>query len=397
MTRFPAPPERLTPRDAPPTMATSTTTRGTQAMTLPARRKSLLSGCFCCGPVAGFTAAAVNRRNFIAGGAALGMGAATAGLNAISAPAQAQGKPNRIDVHHHIVPPAQRKMNIERHGGRGGPKWSPQMSLEDMDKGGVAYSLTSIINPGPWYGKIEDASRRLARECNDYAAKLRQDHPKRFGMFAAIAPVDTEGSLKEIQYAYEQLKAEGIALWTSYEGKYLGDPVFVPVLEELNRRKAVVYVHPTVPACCRRVVEGVSPSTFEYANETTRTVSSLFFSKPGSGFKFPDIRWIWSHSGGTIPFMTSRIDRLAMGKKFPREPMAVIKEHYYEIAQGNTPGQFAALMKMVSISQVLFGSDYPYRDAKEAVDGMTAYKFSAADQKAINNGNAMRLMPSIKV
>ena len=92
------------------------------------------------------------------------------------------------DVHHHIVPPAQRKMNIERHGGKGGPSWSVERSLEDMDKGGVAYSITSIINPGPWYGKIEEPSRRLARECNDYAAKLRSDHPKRFGMFAAIAP-----------------------------------------------------------------------------------------------------------------------------------------------------------------------------------------------------------------
>ena len=119
------------------------------------------------------------------------------------------------------------------------------MSLDDMDKAGVAYSITSILNPGPWYGKIEEPSRRLARECNDYAAKLRSDHPNRFGIFAAIAPVDVEGSLKEIEYAYGTLKAEGIALWTSYDGKYLGDETFVPVLEELNRRKAVVYVHPT--------------------------------------------------------------------------------------------------------------------------------------------------------
>jgi predicted TIM-barrel fold metal-dependent hydrolase len=271
------------------------------------------------------------------------------------------------------------------------------MSLDDMDKGGVAYSITSILNPGPWYGQIEEPSRRLARECNDYAAKLRSDHPNRFGIFAAIAPVDVEGSLKEIDYAYSSLKAEGIALWTSYGGKYLGNETFVPVLEELNRRKAIVYVHPTPAECCAKVIDAVPPSAIEYATDTTRTVASLIFEKPGSAFKFPDIRWIWSHSGGTIPFLTSRFTRLAWERKMKDDPVEVMKKHYYEVAQGNTPGQLAALMKMVSISQVMFGSDYPFRDAKEAVDGVVAYKFSAADQLAIENGNALKMFPNIKV
>jgi predicted TIM-barrel fold metal-dependent hydrolase len=360
------------------------------------KRRPLLCGCAGCDTAAGFASTAVTRRNFLAGSAATGLGMATlatAGLE--PAAAQPAGKPHRIDVHHHIVPPAQRKMNIERHGGKGGPAWSPQMSLDDMDKAGVAYSITSIINPGPWYGNIEEPSRRLARECNEYAAKLRSDHPGRFGVFAAIAPVDVEGSLKEIAYAYDTLKAEGIALWTSYEGRYLGNEVFVPVLEELNRRKAVVYVHPTPPECCARVV--VPPSVIEYATDTTRTVASLLFEKPRSAMKFPDIRWIWSHSGGTIPFLTSRFTRLAWERKMEEDPVAIMQKHYYEIAQGNTSGQLAALMKMVPISQVMFGSDYPYRDAKEAVDGLVAYKFSAADQLAIDNGNAIKLFPNIKI
>jgi predicted TIM-barrel fold metal-dependent hydrolase len=321
-----------------------------------------------------------------------------AGLGSNESRAQPAGKPHRIDVHHHIVPPAQRKMNIERHGGKGGPAWSVQGSLEDMDKAGVAYSITSILNPGPWYGKVEEASRRLARECNDYAAKLRSDHPGRFGVFAAIAPLDVEGSLKEIEYAYDTLKAEGIALWTSYEGKYLGNEDFVPVLEELNRRKAVVYVHPTPSECCRQVIAAVPPSAIEYATDTTRTVASLIFEKPRSAFKFSDIRWIWSHSGGTLPFLTSRLTRLAWERKMKEDPVAdVLQKHYYEIAQGNTPGQLAALMKMVSISQVMFGSDYPFRDAKEAADGLEAFKFSAADQQAIDNGNALKMFPNIKL
>jgi predicted TIM-barrel fold metal-dependent hydrolase len=166
------------------------------------------------------------------------------------------------------------------------------------------------------------------------------------------------------------------------------------VLEELNRRKAVVYVHPTPPECCANVV--VPPSAIEYATDTTRTVASLIFEKPRSAAKFPDIRWIWSHSGGTIPFLTSRFTRLAWERKM-EDPTPILQKHYYEIAQGNTAGQFAALMKMVSISQVMFGSDYPYRDAKEAADGLVAYKFSAADQLAIDNGNALKMFSNIKI
>ncbi len=358
--------------------------------------RTMMCGCAGCGPMGGFAGKAINRRRFLTGStaAAVGIaGLATAGIDT----ATAQAKPHRIDVHHHIVPPAQRKMNIERRGGKGGPAWSPQMSLDDMDKGGVAYSITSILNPGPWYGKVEEPSRRLARECNDYAAKLRSDHPNRFGVFAAIAPVDTEGSLKEIEYAYDTLKAEGIALWTSYDGKYLGNEIFVPVLEELNRRRAVVYVHPTPPECCAAVVPSVAPSVIEYATDTTRTVASLMFEKPGSALKFPDIRWIWSHSGGTIPFLTSRFTRNAWERKMKDDPIAVMQKHYYEVAQGNTPGQLAALLKLVPISQVMFGSDYPYRDAKEAADGLVDYKFSAADLLAIDNGNALKMFPNIKV
>jgi predicted TIM-barrel fold metal-dependent hydrolase len=365
-------------------------------MTETFKRRALLCGCLGCEPTTGFTATGVSRRSFLKGGAAAGLGVtglASAGLGTASA--QPAGKPHRIDVHHHIVPPAQRKMNIERNGGKGGPAWSVQMSLDDMDKAGVAYSITSILNPGPWYGKIEEPSRRLARECNDYAAKLRSDHPNRFGVFAAIAPVDTEGSLKEIEYAYGTLKADGIALWTSYDGKYLGNETFVPVLEELNRRKAVVYVHPTPAECCAKVIGAVPPSAIEYATDTTRTVASLIFEKPRSAAKFPDIRWIWSHSGGTIPFLTSRFTRLAWERKMD-DPVPIMQKHFYEIAQGNTPGQLAALLKMVTISQLLYGTDFPFRDGAEVNEGIAAYGFSAADIRAIDRDNALKLLPRLK-
>jgi 6-methylsalicylate decarboxylase len=360
----------------------------------PRRRPRRLAGCFCCetsGDTAA-TAGAVSRRNLLAGGlAALGLGAAAV------PPARAQATAaRRIDVHHHFMPPVQRDALIKNHARA--PDWSVQQSLDDMDRSGIATAVVSAVQPGVWFGEAEPA-RKLARAVNEYGARMVSDHKGRFGLFAAIPLPDAEGSLKEIAYALDTLHADGIGLYTSYAGKYLGDPAFVPVLEELNRRKCVVYVHPLVPACCGHLIKGIPPGTIEYATDTTRTVTSLLFGEAGSAFRFPDIRWIWSHSGGTLPFLTGRIIRLAAERKdtrMPDGPLPILRKYYYEIAQGNTPGQLAALMKLVSISQVLFGTDFPYRDGQEAVDGLRDYGFGAADAAAIDRGNAVALMPRIK-
>jgi predicted TIM-barrel fold metal-dependent hydrolase len=318
--------------------------------------------------------------------------AASASTRAVAQPAPAKV---RIDVHHHYLPPAQAKAFADSHVGV--PKWSPQMSLDDMDKAGVQKAVLSLVQPGVWLGNVE-AARKLARECNDYGAQLRKDYPGRFGLFAAIPLPDTEGSLREIEYALDVLKADGIALYTSYAGKYLGDPAFVPVFEELHRRKAVVYTHPVSPACCSNMIAGVQDGTVEYATDTTRTIASLIFGDGGTAFKCPDVRFIWSHSGGTLPFLIGRFIRQTMVKKDPRMhdgPVPVVQKFYYEIAQGNMPGQLAALLKLVPVSQLMFGSDYPYREASEAVEGLNDYPFSDAERASINRETALRLMPGL--
>src|SRR6266700_1106599 len=175
--------------------------------------------CLCCQP----SRANPARRKFLAASvAALGVGAIPAIGRMAPASAQVPAAKTRIDVHHHFVP--QFHVDAMMAPGRRAaptPKWSPASSLEDMDKSG------------------------LARQLNDYGAKMVRDHPGRFGLFAVIAPPDAQGSLREIEYAFDTLNADGICLLTSYQNKYLGDPSFAPVYEELNRRKAVVYVHPT--------------------------------------------------------------------------------------------------------------------------------------------------------
>jgi predicted TIM-barrel fold metal-dependent hydrolase len=376
-------------------------------MSRQAGRRGFFSRCACCEPASAFAGppvagAPVSRRNFLTSGTAataLGLAGATIAVPPVLTPAlaQAPAKPRRIDVHHHIVPPVHAEA-LARH--KNAPtKWSVAMSLDDMDRAGVDTAIVSVLNPGVWFGQIDEEARRLARACNEYAADLERDHKGRFRSFAVIPLPDTEGSLREIEYSLDVLKAEGIALWTSYSEKYLGDPAFLPVFEELNRRKAVVYTHPTVPDCCAGLVKGVPVSTLEYAHDTTRTIASLVFGEGQTALRYPDVQYIWSHSGGTLPFLTSRFIELASHQKdrFPNGPLPVFQRFHYEVAQGNTPGQLAALMQMVNISQVMFGSDYPFRQGTEAVEGVNNFKFSPDEIKAIDSENAIRVMPALRI
>jgi predicted TIM-barrel fold metal-dependent hydrolase len=358
-----------------------------------ALRRKLLADCACCAPApAGGTLA---RRNVLAGGlAALGLGAAAIGAPAVLAQAAPPAR-TRIDVHHHFAPAFHFEAMGSRRGGNV-PRWSPAMSLDDMNQNGIQTAMLSIVQPGIWFGDA-DESRRLGRRLNDYAATMVRDHPGRFGLFACIAPPDADGSLKEMEYAFDTLKADGIGLLTSYKDKYLGDPSFAPVYEELNRRKAVVYVHPTTPDCCRGLVPGIPPGAIEYATDSTRTIAHIVFS--GTAARFPDIRWIFSHSGGTLPFLTGRFIRLAQERKpahLPNGPMPEFAKFHYELAQGNTPGQIAALLKMVPIDKVLYGTDYPFRSGAEVNAGIAAHGFSAGDTRAIERETALKLIPRLR-
>jgi 6-methylsalicylate decarboxylase len=348
--------------------------------------RHVLRSCVCCGT-------RVSRRGFLA--QAVGAGAALATGFEPSRTA-AQAKPGRIDVHHHFAPDFHRDAIGTRRGGLGWPKWSAQMSLDDMDKNGIATAMLSVVQPGTWFGNVEE-TRALTRKLNDFGASMVRDHPGRYGLFACIAPPDVEGSLKEIEYGFDTLHADGIALLTSYGTTYLGDASFAPVYAELNRRKALVYVHPTSPNCCKNLVPGIPVGSIEYATDTTRTIAHLVFS--GTVAKFPDIRWIFSHSGGTLPFLTGRFIRLANERKpehLPNGPMPEFRKFHYELAQGNTPGQIAALLKMVPLQQVLYGTDFPFRPGVEVNAGIADYGFSAAELQSIERDAALKLLPRLK-
>jgi predicted TIM-barrel fold metal-dependent hydrolase len=331
-----------------------------------------------------------SRRQFI--GNTLAMAAAAAATGSM---VTAQTR-RRIDVHHHFIPPRHLEAVLaQRESGRT-PPWSPEIALGEMDRNGVATSVCSLVQPGVWLGDVQK-SRTLARECNEYGARMMTDHPGRFGYFAAIPLPDADGSLREIEFALDSLEADGIGLLTSFDAKYLGDPAFAPVYEELDRRRAVVYVHPTQPGCCTGLVPGVTVSTIEYATDTSRTIASLVFS--GTAAKFPNIRWIFSHGGGTVPFLVGRFERLAAARKEPwlaGGALPELRKFFYETAQANHKGALDALLAIIPTTNVLFGSDYPLRPVSENVAGLGAYGFTATQRSAIERENAARLMPRLR-
>jgi len=341
----------------------------------------------CCG-----------RRAFLGGLASLG---AAALLNVGRASAQVPTtKPFRIDVHHHFSSPG---FIAEITGRKTGQvpliRLTAEKSIEDMDKGGVATSILSISEPSVFFGNY-DAARALARETNDFAARLITEYPGRFGLFATVPLPDVEGTLREIEYALDTLKADGICMMTDYEGKFLGDPAFSPVMEELNRRKAIVYTHPFRNTCCRNLVPDVFEPTIELGTDTTRTIASLLFS--GAAARFPDIKFIFSHGGGTAPFLVQRFTFLANARKdlaarLPEGPIHYLQKFYYDTANASTPYPLASLTKLVSASQILFGTDFPFLTAQgTATELRESNMFTAADLQAIERGNATQLMPRYK-
>ena len=268
-----------------------------------------------------------------------------------------------------------------------------------MDKGGVATAMVSITNPGLWFGD-RAMTRTLARACNDYGARLVQDHPGRFGLFAAMPLPSVDDTLSEIAYAYDTLKADGVHLFTSYGDQWLGHPSFRPVMEELHRRRAVVHVHPTAANCCRNLdyAPGVAPGVMEYGTDTTRAIMGVTFS--GDAARYPGIRFIWSHGGGTMPFLASRIDGGSRNAadRLPNGFMTEAKRFFYDLAGASNPGVVSSLLQLVSPSQVLFGTDFPPGGSSSSYVAQFAEMrglLSAADLRAIERDNAVRLIPRL--
>ena len=210
--------------------------------------------------------------------------------------------------------------------------------------------LSLASTPGVWFDAGTAEAGRMVRACNDYGAQMVRDYPGRFGLFATLPMLEVDSTLKEIEYALDTLKADGVGLQTNYGDKWPGDPFYKPIFEELNRRKAVVYFHPLVANCCGRLSVGTFPAVIEVPHDTTRAVTSLLLS--GSFARFRDIKWLFSHAGGTIPMLAGRIESFAKFRKDVDQfaPNGIENEFrrlHHDTANAIYPGSMAALFKLV--------------------------------------------------
>jgi 6-methylsalicylate decarboxylase len=226
------------------------------------------------------------------------------------------------------------------------------------------------------------------------------DYPGRFGFFASIPFPDIDGSLKEIEYALDTLKANGIFLRTNYQEKFLGDPLYTPIFEELHRRGTVLYTHPDKHPCCIRLVPGLRDPDIEYGTNTTRAIAKMVFS--GASRKYSNMRVIWSHAGGTMPYLVRRfIKRVVESPEFqpilPEGFLPEAQKFYYEIAQAPDAPSTASLRAVVPVSQILFGTDWPYLTTEEHVQGLEkSGVFTPSELVAIGRDNALKLFPTLR-
>jgi predicted TIM-barrel fold metal-dependent hydrolase len=332
--------------------------------------------------------------------------AALGAAAALSLPTWAAAQPaptarrKLIDVHHHYYSKAFIDSYLES-----APlppfirSWTPSRMIEEMDKNNVDKSILSISTvPQHWFKLKPEQTRPLVRTINESGAQLVQDHKDRHGFFAFVTCSDVEGSLSEIAYALDVLKADGIAMSTNFGDKWPGAAAFQPVFEELNRRRAIVYFHPASPYCCSGVVDGVPDTWVEYPHDTDRAIVSLLFG--GAFARYRNISWVFSHSGGALPFLAHRIDWQSRSTKNLNEiaPDGVIQELqklHYETANGASAPTLAALLKFVPISQVMYGSDFPFVSSQYNLANLRS-SLDGARLEAIEHENAERLIPRLK-
>lgn len=314
----------------------------------------------------------------------------------------AQDKSLTIDTHHHILPDFfwEETENANAPiGGLAPLRWSREASISFMDDAGIDVAVVSLSTPGVHTGNNAKA-RALARRCNEFSADLIRSQPDRFGGFACLPLPDVEASLEELLYALDVLKLDGFVLFTNSNGVYLGDALLEPVFEELERRKAVVYVHPNPSPDAVAHSLGLPDNLLDFPTDTNRAVAQMHYTNRFA--RTPNVKYIFSHAGGSIPYLAARfaiIDEMGFIAGGDQRGTAadMFRRVYWDTALAASDPVLRMLRDVAGIDQVLFGTDFPYLRRDLAVGSkqkiLRSTELNDSERCAILGNNASRLFP----
>ncbi len=272
-----------------------------------------------------------------------------------------------IDTHHHYLP-SQYLATLAREGtsdsgGRAFPSWSPQEAVDFIDERNIESAVLSLSAPGVWRGEATEA-RALARLVNEAAADLARDQPGRFGFFATLPLPSIDDALEELRFAFDELGADGVVLLANVDGIYLGDRRLDPVMAELDRRGAVVFVHPNeLPGPTSGL--NIPPWAVDFLLDTTRAAVNMVAE--GTLTRFPHMRVILSHAGGFLPYVAGRVGSAGYAfseRMSGKEVIAQLQSFYFDTALSSTRFSLPTLLEFAHPDRILFGSDWPFAQGR---------------------------------
>jgi predicted TIM-barrel fold metal-dependent hydrolase len=309
-----------------------------------------------------------------------------------------------IDVHQHVIPDVYKaelaKVGVLGSGENPWPDWSVARQLELADEHGIDAILISIASPGAYFGNIE-FTKRLVKACNEVMAQMVAEHPTRYGAMGFVSLPDVAAACRDVEYALDVLKLDGINLQTHTGHRYLGHPEEEELYAELDRRRAVIFVHPQRPAVHGMANYSYPAGLTELTFDTTRAIANMLYN--GTLAKYPNIRFITPHMGGVTPFLLFRLsgldDNPKVRERIPDGVAAYLRRLYYDIAQSPSPLALRALLDVTDPTHILFGTDYPSARNVEKVMADTVAAvctfdgFDDSQRRNVMAGNAQALLP----